>query len=180
MTLQDVHIETEGSWNNTGSAPIEIKGNGDTNLELNGDNTVLSGDSKHAGIEKADVNGHGTLTIKDDLNNDRSVKDKDENGNAVGRDTGKLVAGGNYNGAAIGGGGTYDTACTSNITITGGDITAPVSAPVAMEMHQISALRAMHMLPPFQTAVLPLDPVIMRQATVILPSPIMPLWRLLA
>ena len=124
VTLQDVHIETEGSWNNTGSAPIEIKGNGDTNLELNGDNTVLSGDSKHAGIEKADVNGHGTLTIKDDLNNDRSVKDKDENGNAVGRDTGKLVAGGNYNGAAIGGGGTYDTACTSNITITGGDITA--------------------------------------------------------
>ena len=24
VTLQDVHIETEGSWNNTGSAPIEI------------------------------------------------------------------------------------------------------------------------------------------------------------
>ena len=44
VTLQDVHIETEGSWNNTGSAPIEIKGNGDTNLELNGDITCLSGD----------------------------------------------------------------------------------------------------------------------------------------
>ena len=124
VTLQDVHIETEGSWNNTGSAAIEIKGNGDTNLELNGDNTVLSGDSHHAAIEKADKNGTGTLTIKDDKNDDRSDKDKDENGNAVGRDTGKLVAGGNYNGAAIGGGGTYDTACTSNITITGGDITA--------------------------------------------------------
>ncbi len=38
--------------------------------------------------------------------------------------TGKLVAGGFYNGAAIGGGGTDDTACTSNITITGGKITA--------------------------------------------------------
>ena len=124
VTLKDVHIETEGSWNNTGSAPIEIKGNGDTKLELNGDNTVLSGDSHHAAIEKADKNGTGTLTIKDDKNDDRSDKDKDENGNAVGRDTGKLVAGGNYNGAAIGGGGTYDTACTSNITITGGDITA--------------------------------------------------------
>ena len=124
VTLQDVHIETERSWNNTGSAPIEIKGNGDTKLELNGDNTVLSGDSHHAAIEKADKNGTGTLTIKDDKNDDRSDKDKDENGNAVGRDTGKLVAGGNYNGAAIGGGGTYDTACTSNITITGGDITA--------------------------------------------------------
>lgn len=119
VTLQNVDIETEGSWNNTGSAPIEIKGNGDTNLELNGDNTVLSGDSHHAAIEKADKNGTGTLTIKDDVNDGGKPKtgtDEDT--------TGKLVAGGNYNGAAIGGGGTYDTACTSNITITGGDITA--------------------------------------------------------
>ena len=124
VTLKDVHIETEGSWNNTGSAPIEIKGNGDTNLELNGDNTVLSGDSNHAAIEKADKNGTGTLTIKDDLNDDNSTpKDKDENGNAVGRDTGKLVAGGYKEGAAIGGG-AGDLGDTSNITITGGDITA--------------------------------------------------------
>ena len=127
VTLKDVDIETEGSWNNTGSAPIEIKGNGDTNLELNGDNTVLSGDSHHAAIEKADKNGTGTLTIKDDKNDDRSDKDKDENGNAVGRDTGKLLAGGYDNGAGIGGGGYHDGksyADTSNITITGGDITA--------------------------------------------------------
>ena len=127
VTLQDVHIETEGSWNNTGSAPIEIKGNGDTNLELNGDNTVLSGDSYHAAIEKADKNGTGTLTIKDDKNDDRSDKDKDENGNAVGRDTGKLLAGGYNSGAGIGGGSYHDGknyANTSNITITGGKITA--------------------------------------------------------
>lgn len=128
VTLQDVHIETEGSWNNTGSAPIEIKGNGDTNLELNGDNTVLSGDSYHAAIEKADKNGTGTLTIKDDKNDDRSDKDKDENGNAVGRDTGKLLAGGYGDGAGIGGGynGITDQsyADTSNITIKGGEITA--------------------------------------------------------
>ena len=129
VTLQDVHIETEGSWNNTGSAPIEIKGNGDTKLELNGDNTVLSGDSHHAAIEKADAYGTGTLTIKDDKNDDGSVKKKDENGNAVGKDTGKLVAGGYYNGAGIGGGSYHyeekkDYADTSNITITGGEITA--------------------------------------------------------
>lgn len=126
VTLQDVHIETEGSWNNTGSAPIEIKGNGDTNLELNGDNTVLSGDSHHAAIEKADKNGHGTLTIKDDLNDDNSTpKDKDENGNAAGGDTGKLLAGGNYAGAGIGGGSSSnDLADTSNITIKGGEVTA--------------------------------------------------------
>ena len=129
VTLKDVHIETEGSWNNTGSAPIEIKGNGDTNLELNGDNTVLSGDSHHAAIEKADKNGHGTLTIKDDLNDDNSTpKDKDENGNAAGGDTGKLLAGGYGDGAGIGGGynGITDQsyADTSNITIKGGEITA--------------------------------------------------------
>ena len=123
VTLQDVHIETESSWNNTGSAPIEIKGNGDTNLELNGDNTVLSGDGHNAGIEKADVNGTGTLTIKDDKNDDGSTKDKDENGNAVGRDTGTLLAGGYYDGAGIGGG-SGDLANTSNITIKGGEVTA--------------------------------------------------------
>ena len=126
VTLQDVHIETEGSWNNTGSAPIEIKGNGDTNLELNGDNTVLSGDRYHAAIEKADKNGHGTLTIKDDLNDDSSTpKDKDENGNAAGGDTGKLLAGGYGDGAGIGGGSSSNgLADTSNITIKGGEITA--------------------------------------------------------
>ena len=126
VTLKDVHIETEGSWNNTGSAPIEIKGDGDTNLELNGDNTVLSGDRYHAAIEKADKNGHGTLTIKDDLNDDNSTpKDKDENGNAAGGDTGKLLAGGYGDGAGIGGGSSSnDLADTSNITIKGGEITA--------------------------------------------------------
>ena len=128
VTLKDVHIETEYSWDNSGSAPIEIKGNGDTNLELNGDNTVLSGDSHHAAIEKADKNGTGTLTIKDDKNDDSSDKDKDENGNAVGRDTGKLLAGGYGDGAGIGGGcnGIMDLsyANTSNITIKGGEITA--------------------------------------------------------
>ena len=118
VTLKDVDIESSSKWSSD-PAPIEIKGNGSTNLELNGNNTVLSGNSDHAGIEKADVNGTGTLTIKDDVNDDGTAKtgtDEDT--------TGKLVAGGFYNGAAIGGGGTDDTACTSNITITGGKITA--------------------------------------------------------
>ena len=118
VTLQDVHIESSSKWSSD-PAPIEIKGNGSTNLELDGNNTVLSGNREHAGIEKADVNGTGTLTIKDDLNDGGKPK--------TGTDadtTGKLVAGGFYNGAAIGGGGTSDTSCTSNITITGGKITA--------------------------------------------------------
>lgn len=124
VTLKNVDIEQPNSYWSSDPAPIEIKGNGKTNLELNGDNTVLSGNREHAGIEKADVNGTGTLTITDDKNDDGSDKEKDENGNAVDGDTGKLVAGGCYNGAGIGGGGTDDTACTSNITITGGKITA--------------------------------------------------------
>lgn len=124
VTLENVDIEQPDShWSgNTDPAPIEIKGDGNTKLELNGNNTVLSGNGKHAGIEKADVNGTGTLTIKDDVNDDGTAKTGTEADT-----TGKLVAGGCYNGAGIGGGGYHDGksyADTSNITITGGDITA--------------------------------------------------------
>ena len=124
VTLENVHIEVNTTKAKSGA--IEIKGDGDTNLELNGDNTVLvenEWSEEHAAIEKADKNGHGTLTIKDDLNDDNSTpKDKDENGNAVGGDTGKLLAGGCHGAAAIGGGGG-EFADTSNITIAGGEIT---------------------------------------------------------
>lgn len=125
VTLQDVNIEVDTTKAKSGA--IEIKGDGNTKLELNGDNTVMvknDWEEEHAAIEKADKYGKGTLTITDDKNDDGAAKDKDENGNAVDGDTGKLVAGGCHQSAAIGGGGTSDTACTSNITITGGDITA--------------------------------------------------------
>ena len=125
VTLQDVDIEVDTTKAKSGA--IEIKGNGNTNLELNGDNTVLvknDWEEEHAAIEKADKYGKGTLTITDDKNDDGTAKDKDENGNAVDGDTGKLVAGGCHQSAAIGGGGTSDTACTSKIKITGGEITA--------------------------------------------------------
>ena len=125
VTLKDVDIRVDTTKAKSGA--IEIKGDGNTNLELNGNNTVLvenGWEEEHAAIEKADKYGTGTLTIKDDLNDDGTPKDKDENGNAAGGDTGKLVAGGCHQSAAIGGGGTDDTACTSNIKITGGEITA--------------------------------------------------------
>ena len=118
VTLENVHIQPDSKWSSD-PAPIEITGNGNTNLELNGDNTVLSGNSQHAGIEKADVNGTGTLTIKDDVNDNGSAK--------TGTDTdttGKLLAGGFDNSAGIGGGCGNKLADTSNITITGGEITA--------------------------------------------------------
>ena len=78
---------------------------------------------EHAAIEKADAYGTGTLTIKDDVNDDGTAKtgtDEDT--------TGTLLAGGYHMAAAIGGGSlSYredSLADTSNITITGGDITA--------------------------------------------------------
>ena len=128
VTLQDVNIEVDTSEAKSGA--IEIKGDGDTNLELNGDNTVLTTNStaeEHAAIEKADPYGKGTLTIKDDVNDDGSKK----TGKKTGTDadtTGTLLAGGYHMAAAIGGGSlSYredSLADTSNITITGGDITA--------------------------------------------------------
>lgn len=128
VTLKDVNIEVNTSEAKSGA--IEIKGDGDTNLELNGDNTVLTTNStaeEHAAIEKADAYGKGTLTIKDDVNDDGSKK----TGKKTGTDadtTGTLLAGGYHMAAAIGGGSlSYredSLADTSNITITGGEITA--------------------------------------------------------
>ena len=122
VTLQDVHIESSSKWSSD-PAPIEIKGNGDTKLELNGNNTVFSGNEDHAGIEKADLNGTGTLTIKDDVNDDNITAKTGTEADT----TGTLVAGGYEDSAGIGGGSYHDGknyANTSNITITGGKITA--------------------------------------------------------
>ena len=128
VTLQDVNIEVDTSEAKSGA--IEIKGDGHTNLELNGDNTVLVtnqwfGD-EHAAIEKADTYGkEGTLTIKDDVNDNGKPKT-----GTKADTTGTLLAGGYHGTAAIGGGngdrysGEDSLADTSNITITGGEITA--------------------------------------------------------
>ena len=128
VTLQDVNIQKD-KWDNE-SAAMTIKGEGDTEIELNGDNTLISG-HYHAGLEKADDVSKGSLTIKDDLNNDnRTEKEKDESGYSTGGDTGTLKAAGGYDGAGIGGrkkkdGEESDTcAGASNITITGGKIEA--------------------------------------------------------
>ena len=118
VTLDNVHIEVDTGKAKSGA--IEIKGDGNTNLELNGDNTVMvknGWEEEHAAIEKADKYGKGTLTITDDKNDDGTAKGTDAD------TTGKLVAGGYHEAAAIGGG-AGDLGDTSNITITGGDITA--------------------------------------------------------
>ena len=121
VTLQDVHIEVNTTDAESGA--IEIKGDGDTNLELNGNNTVLTENNwreEHAAIEKADTYGKGTLTIKDDVNDDNSTAKTGTEADT----TGTLLAGGFHQAAAIGGGKGEDLRDTSNITITGGKITA--------------------------------------------------------
>lgn len=121
VTLQDVHIEVDTTEAESGA--IEIKGDGNTNLELNGNNTVLTENrwrEGHAAIEKADKNGHGTLTIKDDVNDDNISEKTGTEADT----TGTLLAGGDLMAAAIGGGNGEDLRDTSNITITGGQITA--------------------------------------------------------
>ena len=126
VTLDNVHIEVDTGKAKSGA--IEIKGDGHTNLELNGDNTVMvknGWEEEHAAIEKADAYGkEGTLTIKDEVNDDGKPKT-----GTKADTTGKLLAGG-YHGTAAIGGGRYsgedsgDLRDTSNITITGGEITA--------------------------------------------------------
>ena len=140
VTLQDVNIQKD-KWS-SGSAAMTIKGEGDTEIELNGDNTLISG-HYHAGLEKADDVSHGSLTIKDDLNNDnRTEKEKDESGYSTGGDTGTLIAAGGYDGAGIGGrrkkDGEESDACagTSDITITGGQIKAGSLIETKEEYHQ--------------------------------------------
>ena len=78
MTLENVNIDT----GKIGGAAITTSGEGNVNIELDGTNTVQSGNT-HAGVEKKD---NGTLTITDE--------NKD----------GSLTATGGTLGAGIGGG----------------------------------------------------------------------------
>ena len=136
VTLEDVFINREGARNSDAEAALTVKGDGDTNIELNGSNT-LSSTGAHAGLEKTDAECSGTLTITDDKNdngsdNNGSEKKKDKYGYSTGGDTGTLaVIGGGSGGAGIGGqGGPHDDSRAqeihdaSNITITGGNISA--------------------------------------------------------
>lgn len=132
VTLQDVFINREKASDRDSEAALTVKGDGDTNIELNGNNT-LSSTGAHAGLEKTDAECSGTLTITDDKNDDGSEKEeKDKYGYSTGGDTGTLaVIGGGSGGAGIGGQGRIESDSraqeihdASNITITGGNISA--------------------------------------------------------
>lgn len=114
FVLDNVNIDRSEDSFDYGKAALTVKGKGDTEIELDGDN-ILKGGSNHAGLEKNDSDGTGTLTIKDD--------NKAEDGSK-----GSLLAKGEYAGAGIGGGHLQDT---SHITVTGGKITAVSGAYAA-------------------------------------------------
>lgn len=138
ITLDNAKIESDSK------AAMKISGEGDVNIELNGNNVLTSGKA-HAGLEKNDDDSKGRLTIRDDLRNDGTKKDDEEKkaeedavaakktGDAV-KDVGSLTAtGGNngvggYGGAGIGGGNeayySRGSTSTSSIVINGGKITA--------------------------------------------------------
>lgn len=114
FVLDNVNIDRSEDYYGYGKAALTVKGKGDTEIELDGDN-ILKGGFNHAGLEKNDSDGTGTLTIKDD--------NKSADGSK-----GSLLAKGEYAGAGIGGGHWQDT---SHITVTGGKITAVSGAYAA-------------------------------------------------
>lgn len=116
VTLDNVNIDAS----ETGKAAIHTEGN--VTLELDGDNT-LTGGTGHAGLEKNDNTGNGTLIIKDDKNDDGTEKTEEQKKAETesGKGAGSLTATGGAGGAGIGG---ASSRSSSNITITGGSITA--------------------------------------------------------
>ena len=102
VTLDGVNIDTsKAGMTGRDQAALRTEGDGDVNIELDGENYLKSSFASHAaGLNKGNS---GTLTINDEDNN------------------GKLEATGGHGGAGIGGG---QHSSASDITITGGTITA--------------------------------------------------------
>lgn len=73
VTLKDVNIDTADK----SKATVTVTGNGTTSIELDGKNTLTSG-TGHAGLEKNDNTGNGTLIIKDDKNDDGTEKTEEQ------------------------------------------------------------------------------------------------------
>ena len=117
LTLKDVKIDVSDTGKNTGypwtsdegKAALSVQGNGNVEIELDGNNELKSGPHR-AGLEKNTSTSTGTLTLKDDNN-----------------EAGSLTATGGDWGAGIGNGGYYgnsDNRSGENITITGGTVNA--------------------------------------------------------
>lgn len=130
VTLKDVNIDVSKD----GKAAMEVRGEGDTTLKLEGDNTLKSG-SNHAGVEKNDDTSSGKLTITaEDTSSSLNayggyfgagIGAGYENGSGKSTSNleianGKIYAEGGNSAAGIGGG--YNA--SGEVTISGGEVTA--------------------------------------------------------
>ena len=118
VTLDNVTINVDEGYkygydSNAYKTAVSVTGSGNTNIELNGNNTLTSGYG-HAGLEHNKTDDSGTLTIQDEKNDDGSAK------GSASDTTGSLTATGGYHSAGIGGSDGHD----GQVTITGGEITA--------------------------------------------------------
>ena len=142
LTLKDVKIDVSGTGSNIypnfedGKAALSVQGQGDVEIELDGDNELKSGFNR-AGLEKNTSTSTGKLTLKDD-NKDGSLRAEGGSGGAgIGGGSGdgsgdgdgenitikggRVTAVGNKFGAGIGG---SNGGSGKHITITGGEVTA--------------------------------------------------------
>ena len=118
VTLDNVTINVDEGTKyaydpNAYKTAVSVTGSGNTNIELNGNNTLTSGYG-HAGLEHNKTDDSGTLTIQDEKNDDGSAK------GSASDTTGSLTANGGGRGAGIGGSDEHN----GQATITGGKITA--------------------------------------------------------
>lgn len=118
VTLDNVTINVDEGYEhgydpNAYKTAVSVTGSGNTNIELNGNNTLTSGYG-HAGLEHNKTDDSGTLTIQDEKNDDGSAK------GSASDTTGSLTATGGYHSAGIGGSDKQD----GQVTITGGEIIA--------------------------------------------------------
>ena len=118
VTLDNVTINVDEGYEhgydpNAYKTAVSVTGSGNTNIELNGNNTLTSGYG-HAGLEHNKTDDSGTLTIQDKKNDDGSAK------GSASDTTGSLTATGGYHSAGIGGSDKQD----GQVTITGGEIIA--------------------------------------------------------
>lgn len=118
VTLDNVTINVDEGYEhgydpNAYKTAVSVTGSGNTNIELNGNNTLTSGYG-HADLEHNKTDDSGTLTIQDEKNDDGSAK------GSASDTTGSLTATGGYHSAGIGGSDKQD----GQVTITGGEIIA--------------------------------------------------------
>ena len=118
VTLNNVTINVDEGYKygydpNAYKTAVSVTGSGNTNIELNGNNTLTSGYG-HAGLEHNKTDDSGTLTIQGEKNDDGSAK------GSASDTTGSLTAKGGGQGAGIGGSDGHD----GQVTITGGEIIA--------------------------------------------------------